>query len=442
MSNIKLIIKREYFTRVKNKTFLLTTFLAPVAIVLFYAILGFLLTRGSDNIKTIAIIDEAGLTTSQDTVKKNLRFNYSYNNFESAVEDYKAKKINGILMLPPIDINSENYKMVFHSDNQLAIDESESLKSLFRKKIRNHKITELGIDEGQLKLIDTNIKLKPETILEKEKKVSSITSVVGAGVGAIVGLGLFFIIIIYGSQVMRSVTEEKINRIVEVLISSVKPFDLMMGKVIGVGLVGLTQIIIWILLLIIFTTIAFTVFGISSMETMPMDAAQNLPPELQEIQKSKMDDIVPFIKEFASLNWIVILPLYLFYFLIGYFTYAALFAAIGSAMGDDIQDAQALTMIATLPLVIASYIGFSAVTSPDSTLSVWASILPFTAPVVMPVRLPLDPPMWQIATSMIVSVLSVFFLIAFAARIYRVGILMYGKKASFKEFFKWTMYKG
>jgi len=442
MSNIKLIISREYFTRVKNKKFLLTTFLAPIAIVFFYGILVFLLTRGSDNIKKIAIVDQAGISTIQDSVKNNLHFDYTYNSLESAVTVYKDKKIDGILVLPPVDVNSEKYNMVYHSDNQLAIDESMSLERLFKKKIRNHKIKELGIDEGQLKLIDTDIRLKPETILDKEKKVSSITSMVGAAVGGVVGFGLFFIIIIYGSQVMRSVTEEKINRIVEVLISSVKPYDLMMGKVIGVGLVGLTQIVIWLILISVLSAIAFSVFGISSMDTLPLDATQNLPAELQEVQQTKLDEVMPYIKEFASLNWIVILPLYIFYFLIGYFTYAALFAAIGSAMGDDIQDAQALTMIATLPLVIASYIGFSAVTSPDSSLSVWASILPFTAPVVMPVRLPLDPPFWQIATSMIVSILSVLFLIWFAARIYRVGILMYGKKASIKEFFKWTMYKG
>lgn len=442
MSNIKLIIQREYITRVKNKKFLLTTFLAPIAIVFFYGILVFLLTRGSDNLKMIAIVDQAGISTTQDSVKNNLHFDYSYNSFESAVSVYKNKKIDGILVLPPVDINSAKYSMVYHSDNQLAIDESMSLERLFKKKIRNHKITELGIDEGQLKLIDTDISLKPETILDKEKKVSSITSMVGAAVGGVVGFGLFFIIIVYGSQVMRSVTEEKINRIVEVLISSVKPYDLMMGKVIGVGLVGLTQIVIWLVLISVFTAIALSVFGISSMDSLPLDATQSLPAELQEVQQTKLDEITPYFKEFASLNWIVILPLYLFYFLIGYFTYAALFAAIGSAMGDDIQDAQALTMIATLPLVIASYIGFSAVTSPDSSLSVWASILPFTAPVVMPVRLPLDPPMWQILTSMIVSILSVLFLIWLAARIYRVGILMYGKKASIKEFFKWTMYKG
>jgi len=240
---------------------------------------------------------------------------------------------------------------------------------------------------------------------------------------------------------MRSVTEEKINRIVEVLISTIRPFDLMMGKVIGVGLVGLTQICIWIILLLILTSIGAIFLGDLLLETAAAPDITQAVPEMQDAGKETQEKMTQIFKEIRSINWLKIIPLYLFYFLVGYFTYAALFAAIGSAMGDDIQEAQSLTMIATMPLMVSLYIGVSAVSAPNSTLSIWSSILPFTAPVVMPIRLPIDPPFWQIGLSVLVSVLTVIFLVWLAARIYRVGILMYGKKASFKELVKWITYK-
>jgi len=439
-NSIKQIIKREYLTRVKSKTFLLTTFLAPIGMVLLFGFLGFLLSRGSDDQKQIAIINEANIDVSDIKSKQNMTFDYSYADVNSALIAYKDEKIDGVLVLPKVQVEAKDYYMTFHSDNQLAIDESQSLQSLFRKKIRNYKITSLGIDQDQLKLIDTSVKIDPKSVLDTEKEMSSITSLVSSGIGGVVGYALFFIIIIYGSQVMRSVTEEKINRIVEVLISTVRPFDLMMGKVIGVGLVGLTQIVIWMILISVFSAIGMSIFGMSGMDTVSPDIVGSMP-EAGAVVESSKDEVIKVINEIMKVNWLLILPLYLFYFLIGYFTYAALFAAIGSAVGDDIQEAQSLTMIATLPLMVAMYIGISAVTSPNSSLSVWSSILPFTAPVVMPVRLPAEPPFWQIGLSMIASIISVIVLIWLAARIYRVGILMYGKKASVKELIKWIAYK-
>ena len=439
-NSIKQVIKREYLTRVKSKTFLLTTLLAPIGMVLLFGVLGFLLTRGSDDLKNIAVINQAGLNINDINKKRNINFDYTYYDVDQALRAYKDKKLSGVLVLPEIDINNKNYDIIYHSDDQLAIDESESIRSLYRKQIRNHKITTLGLDADQLKLIETDISLNPKTVLDKEKEISSITSVVTSGLGGVVGYALFFIIIIYGSQVMRSVTEEKINRIVEVLISTIRPFDLMMGKVIGVGLVGLTQIFIWFVLIFLLSSIGMVIFGESIMGSMTPDIAQGMP-EIQEVAEGEKEQITLVIKEIMSINWLKIIPLYLFYFLVGYFTYAALFAAIGSAVGDDIQEAQSLTMIATMPLMVSVYIGFSAVTSPNSSLSVWSSILPFTAPVVMPVRLPTDPPLWQIGLSIVVSIITVFILIWLAGRIYRVGILMYGKKSSVKELFKWIMYK-
>jgi len=440
MNNILLILQREFFTRVKSKSFLLTTFLAPLGAVLFYAVLIFLFSRGSDNERKLAVIDHAGLSDISETRKNNLLLDYSLTDLDRAIESYMAEEIDGIVELPAIDTTSNAYDIIFHSDEQLALDETEFLKSIYRKKIRNYKIEALGIEKAQLDMIDTDLSVSPKTIKDKEKDISSMTSIVGSVLGGIVGFVLFMMVMLYGNQVMRSVTEEKINRIVEVLISSVKPFQLMMGKILGVGLVGLTQISIWAVLMIIISLVASTFFGISSMDLAADPKALNDMMAAQDV--TIPEEAFQVIKELTSINWTLIIPLYIFFFLIGYLTYASLFAAIGAAVGDDINDAQALVMIATLPMVVAFYIAMAAVSAPNSSLSVWSSVLPFTGPIVMPVRLAISPPMWQIGASILSSVLTVILFGWLAGRIYRVGILLYGKKASFKELGKWIFYKG
>ena len=238
---------------------------------------------------------------------------------------------------------------------------------------------------------------------------------------------------------MRGVNEEKINRIVEVVISSVKPFELMLGKVIGVGLVGLTQFVIWGILLTVLFLIGMPMLGLESQANEMMANEEVKEMMANEGVQSKMQQVM---SELGGMNWGLIISMGVFYFLIGYILYASLYAAIGAAVGDDVNEAQSLVMIASLPLVIAFYIGFAAVQAPNSTLAIWSSIFPLTAPVVMPVRLPNDPAMWQIGLSIVSCILFAVFMVWLASRIYRVGILMYGKKASFKELGKWIFYKG
>jgi ABC-2 type transport system permease protein len=250
---------------------------------------------------------------------------------------------------------------------------------------------------------------------------------------------MFFIILFYGMQVMRSVMEEKINRIVEVLISSLKPFELMMGKVIGVGLVGLTQIGIWLILMPLIYIIGAALFGVNA-DGIGSLATNDMP--IDQMALSSQDKISQVFFELKSMNWWLILPLTLFYFLGGYFAYSAIFAAIGSAVGEDINDANSLTLPVMMPLMFSMYIGISAVNAPDSSLAVWSSMIPLLSSIVMPVRLPFDPPWWQIAISVVSLIIFSVLVVWLAARIYRVGILMYGKKASFKELAKWVFYKG
>ena len=440
MNKINLIIGREYWTRVKSKTFLLTTFLAPIAIVLIYAVLIFLVTRGSDKQRNIAIIDNAGLTEGMELTKNNLNFTVESASFDDLLVKYENEEIDGILELPPLDSSQQKYDMIYHSDKTLALDESGSIESLFRRKIRNYKIEAFGIDQDRLALIDTDLNIEPKTIKDKEKEISSITTTVSSVLGMIVGILLFMVILIFGSQVMRGVNEEKINRIVEVLISSVKPLELMIGKVVGIGLVGLTQFAIWGILMIVLSIAGTTLFGLDPGAMQEMSGGQ----AAQEIMADEgvKTKVLQVMKELMAINWALIIPLYIFYFIIGYMIYASLFAAVGAAAGDDINEAQSLTTVVMLPLMAAFYIGISAAQAPDSTLSVWSSIIPLTGPVVMPIRLASDPPLWQIGLSVLLSIAFVLFMIWLASRIYRVGILMYGKKASFKELGKWIFSKG
>jgi len=428
MNKIWLIVKREYSTRVKNKTFLLTTFLAPLGIVVFMAALTLVMSSESDDQKQIVVIDQTNLLEGEVKATSNIDFVFTKENLDQSLEAYKAGENDGVLVISPLsDPTAPKYVVNFHSDDQLALDESNRLERSISKKVRNFKLRELDISEELLSNLDTNISINPNTV-KSDKKVSSITSAVGGILGGVVGYAMFFIILIYGMQVMRSVMEEKINRIAEVIISSVKPFQLMMGKVIGVGLVGLTQISIWLILGIAVFTIGSTVFGLDASMATP-----NLDPELQAQAQAAMssnsgkEKIAQIMTELGQLNWWKIIPLTLFYFFAGYFAYASLFAAIGSAVGEDINEANSLV---------------SAVQAPNSTVATWGSMIPLLSSIVMPTRLPMDPPMWQIAVSMISLLAFVVFFTWLAGRIYRVGILMYGKKASFKELAKWIFYKG
>ena len=428
MNKIWLVTQREYLSRVLNKTFILTTLLTPLGILVFMVAVVFIMGTGSDKSKIINVYDPSGLLEKELKTRDNLTFQFSDDALEKQIDLYKDKKINGIIEVPPLkDSLASKYTYKYHSDEQLALDENMGIEGAISKKIRNYKLKKLNIDEKILKNLDTDVTAEPVTVLE-DKKISSITTVVSSVLGGIVGYAMFFIILVYGMQVMRSVMEEKINRIVEVLISSLKPFELMMGKVIGVALVGLTQIGIWMILMPLIMILGTTLFGLNA-EDMSQINTGNMPVE--EMAMSSQDKIA-----------LIFIPLTLFYFLGGYFAYSALFAAIGSAVGEDINEAQSLTLPVMMPLMFSMYIGFSAVNAPDSSLAVWSSMIPLLSSIVMPVRLPFDPPWWQIGVSVVSLIIFSIFLVWIAARIYRVGILMYGKKASFKELAKWVFYKG
>jgi ABC-2 type transport system permease protein len=250
------------------------------------------------------------------------------------------------------------------------------------------------------------------------------------------GFFMYMAVFIYGTMVMRSVMEEKTNRIVEVMVSSVKPFQMMMGKIIGVGAVGLTQVLIWAIMIPVLMTIAQVAMGFDADQQMKMSqGTSNLNPEDTQAM------IIAAMAEIGNVNWWLILPLFVIYFLGGYFLYSSMFAAVGSAVGDDMGEAQTLTIPIVVPVVLAIYIMIKAVETPTSSLSVFASIFPLFSPIVMPAILASKPPAWQIITSVLVLIGTSIFFVWLSGRIYRVGILLYGKKGTFKEFAKWIFYK-
>lgn len=436
MNKIWLITQREYVTRVLNKTFILTTLLTPIGFLILFIVLGFIMNTGSDKIKNILVADRVGILQGELKSLDNLFFEFNEAPLDSLKRLYENGKTTGILELTatPDSVNSA-YTIYYHADEQLGIDEILSIENSVAEKVRNYKLQKENLDEKIIASLDTDVSIEPKSI-KADKKMSSLTSIVSSIIGGIVGYALFIIITLYGTQVMRSVMEEKINRIVEVLISSVKPFELMMGKVMGVGLVGLTQIGIWVILIPLIFLGGTFFFGID------LESVNSMNSTLQsEEVLSQKDKIVKVLAELKSLNWWTMVPLTLFYFFLGYFAYSALFAAVGSAVGEDINEAQSLTLPIMMPLILAVYIGFSAVQAPDSSLAIYASMIPLLSSIVMPVRLPFDPPAWQIIISMVSLILFTVFLVWMAGRIYRVGILMYGKKASFKELGKWLFYK-
>ncbi len=438
MDKLFLIIRREYLTRVTRRSFILATLLTPLAFAVFFVVVGFIFSYESDEEMVIAVIDEGGMLAEKRQIKDENRlfFKQYHYSLDSARVAVRNGEFVGILQIPTLsDLMERNLTIYYYSDEQLPLDIQFKIQDKISSLIRDYKIDRLELDQEQLEALQTKVVLEPEPLEEDGEDASRLTGAISAVIGGIMGFVMYLTIFIYGMMIMRSVMEEKTNRIVEVMISSVKPFQLMLGKIIGVGGVGLTQVAVWAILI---PTISFFVnlfFGFNS--TIPeMNPGAEIDPEDAEAL------VAIAYQEIASLNWWMILPLFIFYFLGGYFLYSSLFAAVGSAMGDDLGEGQSLTIPITIPVVLAIYIMFKAIEAPNSSLAVFSSIFPLFAPIVMPARLAFNPPLWEILLSVaIVGVTAVFF-VWLSGRIYRVGILMYGKKVSFRELWKWMMSRG
>ncbi len=436
MNKLGLIIKREYLTRVTRRSFILATILTPLGFAVFFIVAGFIFAYESDDSKRVAVIDEGQILNGVIKDEKNLYFKLVDTNLETLRQNFRQMDYDGILVLPPIkNILDKNYTIYYYSDKQPTLDVETFIKQRISNSLRDFKIDRLQLERQQLEALDTRIELDPEPIDPAGTDSSKLTGAIAAGIGSIMGIIMYMTVFIYGMMVMRSVMEEKVNRIVEVMISSVKPFQLMLGKIIGVGAVGLTQVAIWAILIPLSSLLVNLIFGFDTTQMNASPAAAEINPEDTEAM------IALAMSELTSQNWFLILPLFILYFLGGYFLYSSLFAAVGSAMGDDLGEGQTLTLPITIPVILAFYIMFEAVQAPNSSLAVWSSIFPLFSPIVMPARLAFEPPLWEIALSIAVLVATCIFFVWLSGRIYRVGILMYGKKVTFKELGKWLFYK-
>lgn len=443
MNKLWIIIKREYLARVTKRSFILTTILTPVAFGLFFVLVSLIFAYQGNESKNIALIDEVQVLDTTQLSKQNLHFFAPGKSLDELKSATAKGEYDGVLVIPTVkDLASKKMTVYYYSDDQLSIDISSAIQDQISDGVRNYKITAMKLDKSQLESLNTDIDIDPEPVQSTEKNQSELTSVIAAAIGGAMGFVMYLTLVIYGMMIMRSVMEEKINRIVEVMISSVKPFQLMLGKIIGVGAVGITQLAIWAILIPLISVAVQLIFHVDTSHVQQMQQMQHGAPGMDMSTMDNAGKFAQVMSELKNQQWWLLVPLFILYFLGGFLLYSSLFAAVGSAIGDDLGESQALTIPITIPIVLAFYIMFVAVRTPESNLAVWSSIFPLFSPMVMPARLPFHPPAWQIILSVAVLIGTCLFIVWLSGRIYRVGILMYGKKVTLKELVKWTFYKG
>ena len=437
MNKTWLIIKREYLSRVRKKTFILSTILTPL---LFAGVITIVTVISIKNVRheNVAVVDPGGLfkfnLVSNKAVSYDFRTDIDTGNF---IE----KGYSALLIAPRSGINQSTNVQVI-TEKSLSRVANEQIEKDISRALENNLISnELRIDPKSIDSIKNRaeeIKVVPEKKSDLGKDTRSSFNVASA-IGYITAFLIYITLFIYGVMVMRGVMEEKTNRIAEVIISSVKPFQLMIGKIVGIGAVGLTQFLIWIVLIITLTSIATSFI--------PHDVLQQVQQAQHQASGSaqQTSDAVRTLADakltLSSVNWPLIIFCFVFYFIGGYLFYASLFAAVGSAVNEDAQDAQSLTFPITIPIIIAIVIMFNSINDPTSSLATWSSIIPFFSPIVMMSRIPFGVPdtvpYWQLGLSMTLLVIGFLFTTWLSAKIYRTGILLYGKKPTWKEMVKW-----
>ena len=436
MNHTKLIIAREFLTKVKNKSFLLMTILTPIIIGLLIFIVVYLTSFNNDTLKTITVADNTSLFANSLKGSGSIEFNF----IEDVTKD-EAKLISinnndyGMIFIPQLeDYNNVDYEVLsesikFISDDSPSLTVIREIENKFEKILTNFNYKKVGLDLNLIEKSNIYTNLSQESFKgEETTKTDGFIKVI---FGLILGVLLYMFIFIYGSMVMRSVIEEKTNRIIEIIISSVKPTQLMMGKIIGTSLAGLTQVLIWNILGFIILNLVTSFMGISTDEINSLD-------NVESVEASSF--VVEMLQSLFNLPLLNILIAFIFYFILGYLLYASIFAAIGAAV-DNETDSQQFMLPISIPLIIGLYVGMGTVPEdPSGTISVILSHFPLTSPVVMMMRIPFGVPIYEQIISLSILVITFFGIVWFAAKIYRVGILMYGKKPSYKDLYKWLKY--
>ena len=432
MSVLPLIIRREYMARVRNKSFLIMTFLSPIIMVGMIFLISYLTQLNSDDKRTIVLVDESGLFASDFTnTDKTTYINLSEQGLDFVRKLAIEEDYYGVLYIPA-DRASLDKTVKFYGEETPNFELVGDIERKISRTLTNTNLKNNGVDLGVLESSKITIDLGIENYSGKQS--SKMSSWIKAAFGGAAGYLLMMFIIIYGNMVMRSVIEEKTNRIIEVIISSVKPFQLMMGKILGTTLAGITQFGIWVILGGILLMVLQLVLGLDAQA-----ANTAMSPEMEAIA-SDPDKITQIYTEVLQLPILQLVVGFFVYFIGGYFLYSSIYAAIGAAV-DSETDTQQFMLPIIMPLMLGIYVGFFAVIdNPHGTVATIFSIFPLTSPIVMLMRIPFDVPIWQLAVSIMLLIASFVCAVWFGAKIYRVGILMYGKKPTYKELFKWIKY--
>ena len=416
MKNIILIAKREFFTQVKKKSFIILTLLTPLLIIVFGGVVS-LMFQANETQMQISVIDKSGLFKDKLKSDENIRYIFSSEETEKSL--IKAlettEEMNGVMIIPKKEIHELENSIEILTNKNLSNEARRNIAGNISEIIKAEKINALGISTAQIEDLNKGVNLHVVNVLEKEKKQDSFLVGVKSGLSMFLMYCVFTFIMMYGIRVMRSVLEEKNNRVVEILISSVKPFELMMGKILGVTGVALVQFGVWVVM--IFASVM--TLGSSNVGMV-----------------SGVAEVQMVLSALSQINYGLILFVFVIYFLLGYLFYSAMYAAIGSAV-DNETETQQFTLFAILPMMLGFYGSITIMNNPDGPMSFWLSMIPFTSPIAMLARIPFDVPVWELVLSIGILLVSTLGMVFIASKIYRVGILMYGNKVTLKELWKW-----
>ncbi|WP_276167673.1 ABC transporter permease [Zobellia alginiliquefaciens] len=442
MNKLSLIIKREYLAKVRNKSFVIMTFLSPILMVAMVVLVAYLAKVNDNESRVIGILNESDYFSNDFVPSESTSFvDFVDVTLEEAKDSIASLGFDGLLHIP----NGTSLKAVtensfFYTKDTPPTQVVERLENTIQERLRQERLHQMGITAADFAKMDTDFEMKTATFSGETnlKGINEIKAFIGGGFGYLI----MMFIIIYGGFVMRSVIEEKTSRIIEVIISSVKPFQLMLGKIIGTSLAGITQFAIWIVSASILLLISFAVFDI---DPSAMNRGASITPAMGPGLPSVDQTMQLYAQELFKIPWVMLITFFLIYFVLGYLIYSSIYAAIGAAV-DNETDTQQFIFPIILPLMLAIYVGFFSVFSnPHGPIAVGFSLFPLTSPIVMLMRLPGGigeggVPIWELATSIILLIITFIGIVWLAAKIYRVGILMYGKKPTYKELFKWLRY--
>ena len=440
MNKIWLVIQREYLSRVRKKSFIIMTILGPI-LMAAVMIVPIYIASVSDESKTVGIVDESGFFTEAFENKDNIVFKPMHLEIDEAKKNYENLGYNMVLYIPKPAYTYPS-EIFIYSNKEPGMMVENYIRGAINNDLRTMRLKDANVSDDVISAMKNTIDINSIKITEDGSEENR-TGMLNFIVGTVLALAIFFFIFLYGTQVMRGVIEEKTSRIVEVIVSSLKPFQLMMGKIIGLALVGLTQFLLWVILTSAIVTTAQVAFSsdIQQIEKYQMQkTGQVIDPSNQVEVNQKYDKTAEIIDAIMSINFKVVIGSFIFYFLFGYLLYGALFAAIGSAVDNDV-DTQQFILPVTVPLIISIASLQPVANNPDGPIAFWLSMIPLTSPVSMMIRIPFGVPYWQLALSMALLVGGFVFFTWVAGKIYRVGILMYGKKPSYKELWKWMWYK-